>query len=191
MSDDTRHDRDTWPSPGQYEPPPWEEYRGLRQAVHEYIDHEPDDPDWVDIWRALAAIMSAYQRQQFLQAFGLDEPAEVACIRRLITDGDECPHSPGSDTEHPHLPHEPPASDNATLWLADGDPALFSMHVTPDSFGRLRHDHQQEGETPADTDWLEIFEFAAEQGLEVSVLPTSWYEIGSTVQIVLYPPERY
>ncbi len=175
MSDDTRHDRDERPSPGQYEPPPWEEYRQLRQAIHEYIDHDPDDPEWEDIWRALAAIMSAYQRQQFLQAFGLDEPAEVASIRRLITGGDECPHSPESDAERPHQsPHEPPASDNATLWLDDGDPALFSMHVFPDTLGRLRHDHQQVGETPTHGTWPEIFEFATEQDLEVSVLPTSW-----------------
>lgn len=30
-----------------------------------------------------------------------------------------------------------------------------------------------------------------EWGLEVSVLSKSWYNLGNTVHVVLYPPERY
>jgi len=37
----------------------------------------------------------------------------------------------------------------------------------------------------------ELAEFAVEWGLEVSILPTSWYNLGSTVHAVFYPPERY
>ncbi|GAA3880913.1 hypothetical protein GCM10022627_37480 [Haloarcula argentinensis] len=36
-----------------------------------------------------------------------------------------------------------------------------------------------------------VFEFASEWGLEVSVLPKSWYNLGSTVHVVFYPPERF
>jgi len=38
--------------------------------------------------------MCEYQRDQFVEAFNLDEPAETACIRRFITGDDECPHNP-------------------------------------------------------------------------------------------------
>jgi len=55
-------DRADWPTLGPNEPVPvWEEYKQLRDAVHDYLDHEPDDPQWLDIWRALAAIMGEYQ----------------------------------------------------------------------------------------------------------------------------------
>ncbi|EMA66211.1 hypothetical protein C462_16301 [Halorubrum distributum JCM 13916] len=85
--------RDNWPTPGANDPlPSWTEYKQLRDAVKDYLDHEPDDPAWNDIWRALGAIMGEYQRDAFAQAFDLGEPAEQACIRRLIT-GDESVHT--------------------------------------------------------------------------------------------------
>ncbi|WP_199239078.1 hypothetical protein [Halorubrum sp. GN11GM_10-3_MGM] len=75
-----------WPTPGPNEPvPAWPKYEQLRDAVHNYLDHEPDGPAWDDIWRALKAIMREYQRDAFVEAFDLDGPAETACIRRLIT----------------------------------------------------------------------------------------------------------
>ena len=47
-----------WPTPGPNEPvPAWPEYKQLRDAVKDYLDHEPDDPGWNDIWRALGAVM--------------------------------------------------------------------------------------------------------------------------------------
>ena len=80
------------PTPGPSEPvPAWDEYRQLREAVHDYLDHEPDDPAWNNIWRALGAIMGEYQRDAFLEAFDLDERAETACIRRLIIGKEELP----------------------------------------------------------------------------------------------------
>ncbi|WP_240150037.1 hypothetical protein [Haloarcula sp. JP-Z28] len=79
-------DRTDWPTPGPNEPvPAWDEYRQLREAVHDFLDNEPEDPTWADIWKALGAIMGEYQRDAFAQAFDLDAPAETACIRRLIT----------------------------------------------------------------------------------------------------------
>jgi hypothetical protein len=49
---------DDLPTPGPNPPvPSWEEYDQLREAVEDYLDHQPDDPAWIDIWRALGAIM--------------------------------------------------------------------------------------------------------------------------------------
>jgi hypothetical protein len=176
-----------WPTSGPNEPvPAWDKYRQLREAIHDYLDHKPDDPAWNDIWRALGAIMGEYQRDAFVEAFDLSEPAETACIRRLITGAEECSHSPFEAEEDPQgPPHKPPASDHATLWLDDGEPAVYSIHVYPGNIERL------DAEEPPYNMWFDLFEFAAEWGLEVSVLPKSWYSLGSTVHIVFYPPERY
>jgi hypothetical protein len=164
----------------------WDEYNQLEQAVHDYLDHGPEDPTWNDIWQALAAIMGECQRDAFLEAFELDEPAETACIRRLITGESECPHSPLEADDDPQgPPHKPPASDHATLWLDNGEPALFSMHVYPGNIERL------DAREPPHNLWFDLFEFAREWGLEVSILPKSWYSLGSTVHVVFYPPERY
>lgn len=42
------------------------------------------DPAWDDIWRELGAIIGEYQRDAFVEVFGVDVPAKMACIRRLI-----------------------------------------------------------------------------------------------------------
>jgi len=44
---------------------------------------------------------------------------------------------------------------------------------------------------PPYNQWFDLFEFATEWGLEVSIHRKSWYNLGSTVQVVFYPPERY
>jgi hypothetical protein len=130
--------------------------------------------------------MGKYQRDAFLEAFDVDERAETACVRRLITGEDEWPHMPVEADDDPDgPPHAPPAADQASLWLDDGEPALYSMHVYPGNIERL------EVEEPPRNKWFDLFEFASTWGLEVSVLPKSWYNLGSTVQIVFYPPERY
>jgi len=176
-----------FPTPGPNEPvPAWEEYEQLREAINAYLEHESEDPAWDDIWRALGAILAEYQRERFIEAFGVDEPAETACIRRLITGEGECPHSPLEVNDDPTgPPHAPPARDHATLWLDDGDPVAYSMHVYPGNIERL------DAADPPYNQWFEVFEFAAEWGLEISILPTSWYNLGSTVQVVFYPPERF
>lgn len=185
---DNNDGHEKWPTPGPNEPvPAWPEYRQLRQAVHDYLDHEPDDPKWNDIWRALAAIMGESQRDAFAKAHDLDRPAEKACIARLIDGRDECPHNPVGEDDDPNAPpHKPPASDHATLWLdEDGTPALYSMHVYPGNIERL------DAAEPPYNQWFDLCEFASTYGLELSIHPKSWYNLGSTVHVVLYPPERY
>lgn len=59
------------------------------------------------------------------------------------------------------------------------------MHVYPGSIERL------ESKEPPDNLWFDVFEFAAEWDLEVSILSKSWYNLGSTVHVFLYPPDRY
>jgi len=159
-------DKDNLPTPGPNRPVPrWSEYEQLEQALYEYLDHEPEDPAWNDIWRALGAILGEYQRDAFVEAFDLSEPADTACIRRLITGAEECPHSPFEAEEDPQgPPHKPPASDHATLWLDDGEPAVYSMHVYPGNIERL------DAEEPPYNMWFDLFEFAAEWGLELGGL---------------------
>jgi len=178
-------DSNDLPTSGPNEPvPSWPKYQQLCEAVQDYLNHTPDDPTWNDIWRALAAIMGEYQRDAFLEAFDLNGQAKKPCICRLITGEDECPHSPfeaDSDPEGP--PHKPPASDHATLWLDDGEPAVYGMHVYPGNIERL------DSQEPPHNLWFDVFDFAREWGLEVSILPKSWYNLGSTVHVVFYPPE--
>ncbi|GAA3880883.1 hypothetical protein [Haloarcula argentinensis] len=100
-------DRNNWPTPGPNDPvPAWDEYRQLCEAVHDYLDHEPDDPAWADIWTALGPILGEFQRDAFVQAFELDEPAETACIRRLI-------NRPLSVNPNKYLISEPEYRDSA------------------------------------------------------------------------------
>lgn len=59
------------------------------------------------------------------------------------------------------------------------------MHVYPGNIERL------DAREPPYNLWFDLFEFAAEWGLEVSILPKSWYNLGSTVHVIFYPPERF
>lgn len=126
------------------------------------------------------------QRDAFVDAYDLDEPADTACICCLITGQSECHHSPlEADSDPTGPPHKPPASDHATLWLDDGDPALYSMHVYTGNIKCL------DSADPPHNLWFDLFEFAACWGLEFSIHLTSWYNLDSTVQVAFYPPERY
>jgi hypothetical protein len=58
------------------------------------------------------------------------------------------------------------------------------MHIYP---GDLEHPIGEDNENQ----WFEIAGFAQHFGLELSVHTKSWYNLGSTVHIVFYPPERY
>ncbi len=111
--------------------------------------------------------MAEYQRDQFAEAFDLDEPAS---IRPLITGETDYSYNPlEADNDPTGPPHKPPASDHATLWLDDGEPAVYSMHVYPSNIERL------DAAEPPYNQWFDLFEFAAEWGLEVSILGKSWY----------------
>jgi len=172
------------PTPGPNAPvPSWPEFDELRAAVEQYLAHEPPKPQYRDVWRALAVVLGEHQRAAFAEAFDLDEPARRPCVGRLVTGAGECPHRGGDSGERP--PHEPPAADHSTLWLDGGEPALYSMHVYPGNIERL------DSAEPPHNQWFDLFAFAEHWGLEVSILPKSWYNLGSTVHVVLYPPERY
>lgn len=69
-------------------------------------------------------------------------------------------------------PHKPLASDHATLWLDDGEPAVYSMHVYPGNIERLNA-----AEPPYNL-WFDLFEFAAEWGLtEDAITEDGLYQI--------------
>lgn len=181
---DNDHDDIIWPTPGPNRPTvPSDEWRQLEQAIDDYL--ESDDTSR-PLKHALGAALGEHKRDRFVEAHELDEPADTACIRRLITGEDSCPHDAlGADPDPDGPPHSPPADDHSTLWLDDGEPAVYSMHVYPGNVERL------DAAEPPYNQWFDLFEFAGQWGLKVSVLPTSWYALGSTVQVIFYPPERY
>ena len=59
------------------------------------------------------------------------------------------------------------------------------MHVYPGNIERLASTE------PPHNLWFDVVKFASKWGLEISILPKSWYNLGSTVHVVFYPPERY
>jgi hypothetical protein len=177
---------DDFPTPGPNEPvPTWPEYERLRDAVEAYLAHDAPDPTYKHISQAFAAILGEHYLKKFVRAHGLAEPAETACIGRLIDGCDECPHNVVEQDDDPNAPpHAPPGDDHSTLWLdEDGDPAVYGMHLYQGNIEMRATD-------PPDS-WFSIFEFARHYGLGVSVLPYSWYNYGRTVHVILYPPERY
>jgi len=193
---------ENWPTPGSNRPvPQWDEYERLEQAIHDYLNHEPDDPRWNDIWRALGSILGEYHRDRFVDAFDLAEPAEMPCIRRLITGEDECTcHERGGWQEREleqigardDPPHAPPHHDHATLWVdEDGEPAVYSMHVYPGNVEQITPSKTADPDQQRRNGWMDICNWTAEWGLEVGFLAKSWYNLGSAVHVVFYPPERY
>lgn len=156
------------------------------RAINTDLNHDPDDPKWSDVLRTLAAIMREYQHDQFVNAFDLDEPAETTCTCHLMTGNEECPTARRKPiTTRQAQPHKPPLCDHATVWLDDGELTVYPMYVYLGNIERL------EAAKPPYNQWFDLFEFAAEWGLEVSILEKSWYNLSSTVQVVFYSPERY
>jgi hypothetical protein len=205
MTDSNPDNRDSdvnFPTPGPNEPvPAWDEYDQLKEAIHDYLDHEPDNPQWNDIWRALAAIMGESQRDAFVDAFDLAQPAETPCIRRLITGEESCTCQQKRDWKQRELetigarddpPHAPPYRDHSTLWLDEsGDPAVYGMHVYPGNVEMVTPSKTADPDQQQRNGWMDITRWAREWGLEVGFLAKSWYNLGSTVHVVFYPPERY
>jgi hypothetical protein len=175
------------PTPGPTEPvPSWTEYDQLKEAIHDYLEYDPPDPTYKHLSQALGAIVGDHYRETFIQAHGLSEPAETACLARLIDGRDECPHTVVAADDDPNAPpHAPPSDDHSILWLdADGNPALYGMHVYQGNIEIRASDD------PPDS-WFSIVGFAEHYGLELSILPYSWYSFGRTVHVILSPPERY
>ena len=71
-----------WPTAG-FNPPvgTYDSYADLEQAVNEYRDAADRD---MQIERAMAAILAEDRRDRFVESHNLSEPAETACIARLI-----------------------------------------------------------------------------------------------------------
>jgi hypothetical protein len=176
-----------WPTPGPDPPVPlWPEYDQLREAVDTFLAHDPPNPRYETIWRALGPLVAEYLQEQFVAGWHLSEPADKACLARLIDGPDECPHTLDSPDDPHAPPHSPPSSDHATLWLdEDGEPVVCGMHVYPGNINAL------DDPTATGSTFYEVFEFAAEYGLDCQALPISWYNPGRTIHLVLYPPERY
>jgi len=48
------------PTPGPNAPvPSWPEFDELRDAVEQYLAHEPPKPQYRDVWRALAVVLGS------------------------------------------------------------------------------------------------------------------------------------
>ena len=177
MSEDNDQ-RDRWPTAG-FHPPvgPRDEYQQLAQAIDRYLEAADRDSQ---VERALAAIRWQDRRERFVSSHNLSEPAETACLARLIGGYDDCPHN----LKDPHAPpHSPPIDDHSTLWLnGEKEPAVYSMHIYQSD---LEHSI---GDGP-DNRWFDIIDFVRHHGLEIGVRD-SWYNPGSCQQIVIYAPER-
>ncbi|WP_226043532.1 hypothetical protein [Natrinema sp. DC36] len=176
---------------------PSEEYSEFVDVVQEYTDadHEPGE----DVLRALADALEDHLREGFKRRWGVDEAADTACIRREITGADECECGSTSARSWIHReqeavggrddpPHAAPHSDHATLWLDDGEPVLYSMHISMPEIQSVSRTAAPDGETIRNG-WFDIFEFAQHWGLEVGVTPWSHYHAFSRTNVVLYSPE--
>jgi len=117
-----------------------EEYRVVEEAL-EALQLSDDRPPQDDLWRILGNLLAWELRERFKTRAGVNQSAETACIRRLITGADECSCSETRSwvaREREQIgarevpPHQPPYADHSTLWLDEtGDPVVYSMHVYP------------------------------------------------------------
>jgi hypothetical protein len=177
-----------------------DKYRALKDAIEAY--RETDDlPPQDDVWRVLGNLLAADLRDRFQNRAGTAQPADTACIRRLVTGEDECPCSETRswvDRELEQIgardepPHQPPHSDHATLWLdADSEPAVYSMHVYPGNVLNYTPSKTADPDQQRRNGWFDIINWAEHWGLEVDVAPVSWYNPFRTVNVLFYPPERH
>lgn len=172
------------------------EYDALRDRLEAYAEDSRGPSE--DVRRLTADALGDHLRGLFTNYWGLEEPADgPACIRRVITGEDACDCRPtdywqdrelARDEDPPTPPHQPPFSENATLWLDDGRPVLYSMHVSWLEFERVPRAAAPDG-NPRRNGWFDVVAFAEEWGLEIGVTPFSWYDPLSTVNVVFYAPE--
>lgn len=172
---------------------PSAEYSEFKKTVQEYAqsEHEPSE----DVYRVIADALEDNLRERFISYWGVDTPADTACIRRIITGETECQcEQSWIDREREKIgardepPHSPPYSDHATLWMSDEKPVLYSMHVSSPEAETASKTAAPEGEQLRNG-WFDIVAFAEEWGLEVGVTPFSWYNLFSTVNVVFFSPE--
>jgi hypothetical protein len=176
---------------------PTKEYSEFKKTVQAYADadHEPGE----DVNRALADALSDDLREGFCRYWGVKEESDGrACIRRVITGETECTCSDTrswvdreketiGDSDDP--PHSAPHEDHAELWLSeDGDPVLYSMHVSSLEVSSVSKTAAGEG-SQLWNGWFDVLEFAQRWGLELGVTPWSHYHTFSRVNVVFYSPE--
>lgn len=172
-----------------------DEYQTLAVALEDYLDSEQGGE--ADVWRALAALLGSSARERFQEYWGVDDAAETACIRRVITGEPECRCSSTrswvdrelesvGDRDEP--PHTPPHSDHAMLWLDDGEPVLYAMHVYNPEIQVVSKTAAPDGDQRRNG-WFDFVAFAEEWGLEIGITPWSWYNLFRTVNVVFYAPE--
>lgn len=174
---------------------PSRDYSGLKSEIQAYADADTEPGE--DVLRAVADALADELRDRFKQYWGVDEPAATPCLRRVITGEDECncaatrgwiAREEERAGERDEPPHAPPARDHATLWLADGEPVLYSMHPYTPELVSVSKAVADEGERQRNS-WFDLVAVAETWGLEIGVTPFSWHNAFSTVNIVLFAPE--
>lgn len=152
----------------RHDPPPG--YVDLVDHIREFADEQGGN----NAIRAVADGLEDLLREQFKASYGVDKTTDGGrCIGRLISDGGRCTHNtPSKWSSSGDPPHSPPHADHADLWLADGEPAAYTMHL-----------YDFEGDQMRD-----VVEFADEWGLSVRSEPWSWYFPNQTVHVVFFNP---
>lgn len=150
---------------------PGHDYRALVERINRFQEENSGD----DAVRVVADALEDVYLDEFKSAYVVDRASTTACIGRLIGGWGGCKHGWNQPRDVPddHPPCNPPHSDHADLWLRDGEPAAFTMHL---------YDVDQEVLD-------DVLAFADTHGLEVSVEAGSWYFPGRTTLIVFYAPE--
>lgn len=127
---------------------------------------ETEDVD--ELERAVGIAAEKAHRERFKAQYGVDaKSGGRPCIARLWDE--ECRHT----SLTAELPHQPPHADHASLWLADGTPAVYTMHL-----------YELPGQHVRD-----IAAFAAEYELQFRIEPYSLYFPGQTTLVTFSPPE--
>lgn len=171
-------------------------YRAFVSTVQEYADDDQEPGE--DVRRAIADALEDELRERFKDYWTVDGTADTACLRRLITGEDECSCDRSwvnreleTVGEGDDPPHKPPHADHSTLWLDENDsPVVFSMHVSHPEQQLVSKTAEPDPEQRQRNGWFDFVELAEHWGLEIAVMPTSWYNAFSTINIVFYPPER-
>ena len=175
----------------RHNPVPSPEYLEFVETIQAFA-HEHGE---TEATRALADGLEDALQKRFRDYWGVDERANTACFRRLITGDEECTCDRSweereleriGDRDDP--PHTPPHSNQPTLWLAAGDPVVYSMHLYTPEVQAVSKAAAPAGRQIRNG-WFDLFEFATAWGLELAMTPVSWYNPFSTVNVVFYSPE--
>lgn len=139
-------------------PDPSDRFRALVDEVQTFVETAGLD----DLERAVGVAAEASLHDRFREEYGITaEASGRPCIARLWDR--ECRH----DSLTSEAPHQPPHADHASLWLVDGDPAVYSVHLydLPDEHVR------------------DLADFADEYGLCLRIEPYSLYWPGRTTLV--------